>query len=66
MRTRRSIDDIIGSELRNRPSAGRTRKKRAKVPCYCNDCNGKLVLTLVEVRPLGQNSTRSNIGRMAI
>jgi hypothetical protein len=44
MRTRRSIDDIIGSELRNRPSAGRTRKKRAKVPCYCNDCNGKLVL----------------------
>ena len=44
MRTRRSIDDIIGLELRNQPSVGRTHKKRAKVPCYCNDCNGKLVL----------------------
>jgi hypothetical protein len=44
MRTRRSIDDIIGLEPRNKTSTGRTRKKRTKVPCYCNNCNGKLVL----------------------
>ena len=44
----RSISNIIGSRSIKRPSgltAGSTRKKRdTKVPCYCNKCNGKLVL----------------------
>ena len=43
MRTR-SISSIIGSSPKNRLSSRRVRNKRPKVPCYCNDCNGKLVL----------------------
>ena len=42
----RSISSIIGNKSTMGPSQPRsTRKKRDnKVPCYCNKCNGKLVL----------------------
>ena len=42
MARNRSISSIIGNKPTKRPI---TRKKRDnKVPCYCNKCNGKLVL----------------------
>ena len=46
MARNRSISSIIGNKPTKRPSQPRsTRKKRDnKVPCYCNKCNGKLVL----------------------
>ena len=46
MARNRSISSIIGNKPTKRPSQSRsTRKKRDnKVPCYCNKCNGKLVL----------------------
>src|SRR5436305_3261412 len=46
MARNRSISSIIGNKSTKRPSQPRsTRKKRDnKVPCYCNKCNGKLVL----------------------
>ena len=43
MARNRSISSIIGNKPTKRPMS--TRKKRDnKVPCYCNKCNGKLVL----------------------
>ena len=46
MTRNRSISSILGNNPTKRPSQPRsTRKKRDnKVPCYCNKCNGKLVL----------------------
>jgi hypothetical protein len=46
MARNRSISSIIGNKPTKRPSQPRSsRKKRDnKVPCYCNKCNGKLVL----------------------
>ena len=46
MARNRSISSIIGNKPTKRPSQPRsTRKKKDnKVPCYCNKCNGKLVL----------------------
>ena len=41
----RSISSIIGKATRRPSQPMLTRKKRDnKVPCYCNQCNGKLVL----------------------
>src|SRR6185437_14107742 len=45
MRRNRSILSIIGKATRRPSQPMLTRKKRDnKVPCYCNQCNGKLVL----------------------
>ena len=46
MARNRSISSIIGNKLTNRPSQPRStcKKRDNKVPCYCNKCNGKLVL----------------------
>ena len=46
MARNRSISSIIGNKPTKRPSQLKlTRKKEDnKVPCYCNKCNGKLVL----------------------
>ena len=40
----RTISNIIGNKLTKRPSLSTRIKKDNKVPCYCNKCNGKLVL----------------------
>src|SRR5207247_857488 len=41
----RLISSIIGKATRRPSQPMLTRKKRDnKVPCYCNQCNGKLVL----------------------
>ncbi|POG73188.1 hypothetical protein GLOIN_2v1772796 [Rhizophagus irregularis DAOM 181602=DAOM 197198] len=42
---RRSVSSILGNQKKNerRRSFQKPRKKK-KVPCYCNNCNGKLVL----------------------
>jgi len=64
MRTRRSVEEIIGSGSRNRPTSERVRKKRAKVPCYCDNCNGKLVLKrtklIHEARTITQSQSTSD------
>src|SRR5207245_10617250 len=45
MARNRSISSIIGKAIRRPSQPMLTRKKRDnKVPCYCNQCNGKLVL----------------------
>ena len=49
MRTQRSIKEIIGSGPRNRSTSERVCKKRTKVPCYCDNCNGKLVLKQTKI-----------------
>jgi hypothetical protein len=59
MRTRRSIEEIIGSGSRNRPTSERVRKKRAKVPCYCDNCNGKLVLKRTKLIHEARTATQS-------
>ena len=64
MRTRRSVEEIIGSGSRNRPTSERVRKKRAKVPCYCDNCNEKLVLKrtklIHEVRTITQSQSTND------
>ena len=46
MARNRSISSIIGNKPTKRPSQPRLTRKQGdnKVPCYCNKCNGKLVL----------------------
>ena|ERR1700741_5044602 len=45
MTRNRSTSSIIGKGVTKRPVVRPTRKKSDnKVPCYCNKCNGKLVL----------------------
>ncbi|CAB5379684.1 unnamed protein product [Rhizophagus irregularis] len=46
MTRRRSINQIMSSErIANQLSSRRFSKKKTKVPCYCDKCNGKLVIT---------------------
>ena len=46
MARNRSISSIIGNKPTKRPSQSKLTRKKGdnKVPCYCNQCNGKLVL----------------------
>ncbi|UZO21490.1 uncharacterized protein OCT59_013883 [Rhizophagus irregularis] len=42
---RRSVSSILGNQKKNeRRRSFQKPRKRKKVPCYCNNCNGKLVL----------------------
>ncbi|CAB4421312.1 unnamed protein product [Rhizophagus irregularis] len=63
MMRRRSINQIIGSErIANRLSSRRFSKKRTKVPCYCDKCNGKLVITRTKMlHEAAENTTDSNL-----
>ncbi|CAB5379482.1 unnamed protein product [Rhizophagus irregularis] len=63
MTRRRSINQIIGSErIANRLSSRRFSKKRTKVPCYCDKCNGKLVVTRTKMlHEAAENTTDSNL-----
>jgi len=45
MTRRRSVSSILGNQKKNeRRRSSQKPRKRKKVPCYCNNCNGKLVL----------------------
>ncbi|GET66368.1 uncharacterized protein LOC107327733 [Rhizophagus irregularis DAOM 181602=DAOM 197198] len=63
MMRRRSINQIMGSErIANRLSSRRFSKKRTKVPCYCDKCNGKLVITRTKMlHEAAENTTDSNL-----
>src|SRR6185369_17783297 len=63
MTRRRSINQIMGSErIANRLSSRRFSKKRTKVPCYCDKCNGKLVITRTKMlHEAAENTTDSNL-----
>ncbi|GET65198.1 hypothetical protein GLOIN_2v1480991 [Rhizophagus irregularis DAOM 181602=DAOM 197198] len=63
MTRRRSINQIMGSErIANRLSSRRFSKKRTKVPCYCDKCNGKLVVTRTKMlHEVAENTTDSNL-----
>ncbi|PKK61536.1 hypothetical protein RhiirC2_791668 [Rhizophagus irregularis] len=63
MTRRRSINQIMGSErIANRLSSRRFSKKRTKVPCYCDKCNGKLVITQTKMlHEVAENTTDSNL-----
>jgi hypothetical protein len=51
MTRNRSISNIIDNKPTKRPSlpSESTQKKVIKVPCYCNKCNGKLVLNQTKI-----------------
>ncbi|GBC32907.2 hypothetical protein GLOIN_2v1775288 [Rhizophagus irregularis DAOM 181602=DAOM 197198] len=63
MTRRRSINQIMGSErIANRLSSRRFSKKRTKVPCYCDKCNGKLVVIRTKMlHEAAENTTDSNL-----
>ncbi|UZO29861.1 uncharacterized protein OCT59_023315 [Rhizophagus irregularis] len=45
MTRRRSVSSILGNQKKNEHRRSfQNPRKRKKVPCYCNNCNGKLVL----------------------
>ena len=44
MTRNRAISNIIGNKPRNQPKKSTQKKRDKKVACYCNKCNGKLVL----------------------
>jgi len=57
----RSIAHIIGlpkTEKRLREKRGRI---RSKVPCYCNKCNGKLVLNRTKTLHEAENTNDLNL-----
>ncbi|CAB4399164.1 unnamed protein product [Rhizophagus irregularis] len=63
MTRRRSINQIMGSErIANRLSSRKFSKKRTKVPCYCDKCNGKLVITRTKMlHEVAENTTDLNL-----
>ncbi|CAB5216352.1 unnamed protein product [Rhizophagus irregularis] len=63
MTRRRSINQIMGSErIANRLSDRRFSKKRTKVPCYRDKCNGKLVIIRTKMlHEAAENTTDSNL-----
>jgi hypothetical protein len=44
MTRKRSVSSILGKPKNKRGRSFQKSRKRKKVPCYCSNCNGKLVL----------------------
>ncbi|CAB5198544.1 unnamed protein product [Rhizophagus irregularis] len=63
MTRRRSINQIMSSErIANQLSSRRFSKKKIKVPCYCDKCNGKLVILRTKMlHEAAKNTTDLNL-----